>query len=105
MSLSEIDTIILVMMENRSFDHMLGYLSVDGSLPVDGIQKDPAWSEKYANVGPSGSIRPYELGASEQSFADPQHDEVSISLQINSGTAGGAAQMGGFVSSYVKYCD
>ena len=27
-TLDQIDTIVIVMMENRSFDHMLGYLSL-----------------------------------------------------------------------------
>lgn len=104
MSLSEIDTIVIAIMENRSFDHMLGYLSGEGILPVDGIQKDAAWSQKFANLGPGGSIQPYALNVGDQSFADPQHDEASIALQIGTPTAGGAApQMGGFVSSYVKY--
>lgn len=30
MSLSNIDTIVIAILENRSFDHMLGYLSVEG---------------------------------------------------------------------------
>jgi phospholipase C len=103
MGLSGIDTIVIVIMENRSFDHMLGYLSAEGILPVDGIQADAAWSQKFANPGPSGPIQPHSLGAHDQSFADPQHDEASIALQIGTPTVGGAApQMGGFVSSYLK---
>jgi phospholipase C len=35
MSLSKIKHIIVVMMENRSFDHMLGYLALGGH-PSDG---------------------------------------------------------------------
>ena len=36
MALSDIETIVIVIMENRSFDHLLGYLSLDGRLPVEG---------------------------------------------------------------------
>ena len=104
MSLSDIDTIVIVIMENRSFDHVLGYLNAEGILPVDGIQADVTWLQKYANPAPSGPIQPHALNVGDQSFSDPQHDEVSIALQIGTPTAGGAApQMGGFVSSYLKY--
>jgi phospholipase C len=34
MALSDIDAILIVIMENRSFDHMLGYLSLDVVLNV-----------------------------------------------------------------------
>jgi phospholipase C len=87
MSLSEVDTIVIVIMENRSFDHMLGYLSAEGSLKVDGIQADAAWLRKFANPGPSGPIQPHTLNVGDQSFADPQHDEASIALQIGTPTA------------------
>jgi len=104
MSLSNIDTIVIAIMENRSFDHMLGYLSAEGILAVDGIRTDPAWLKKYANPAPSVPIQPHALGPGDQSFSDPQHDEASIALQIGTPTAGGGApQMGGFVSSYLKY--
>jgi hypothetical protein len=32
--LEKIDHIVVLMMENRSFDHMLGYLSLDGATPL-----------------------------------------------------------------------
>ncbi len=35
--LAGVDTIVVVMMENRSFDHMLGALSLEEGLPVDGL--------------------------------------------------------------------
>jgi phospholipase C len=33
-ALAQIEHIVVVMLENRSFDHMLGYLSLDGRRPV-----------------------------------------------------------------------
>ncbi len=37
-NLSKIDHIVVLMMENRSFDHMLGYLKLDGVMPeVEGL--------------------------------------------------------------------
>jgi phospholipase C len=43
-----IDTIVVVLMENRSFDHLLGYLSLSGANPgVDGLQNTPGWMEAH----------------------------------------------------------
>ena len=41
--LSQIKNIVILMMENRSFDHMLGYLSLPpaGRAEVDGQSLDP----------------------------------------------------------------
>jgi phospholipase C len=35
-ALADIDTIVIVIMENRSFDHMMGYLSLGGVKAVEG---------------------------------------------------------------------
>jgi phospholipase C len=38
-NLSKIDHIVVLMMENRSFDHMLGFLSIDeGRTDVEGLK-------------------------------------------------------------------
>src|SRR5687768_17777142 len=38
-NLEKIDHIVVLMMENRSFDHMLGYLELEGANPdVDGLE-------------------------------------------------------------------
>jgi len=46
--LSKINNIVIVMMENRSFDHMLGYLSLDPSnrTDVDGQSLDKGKKDK-----------------------------------------------------------
>lgn len=36
--MTKIDHIIVLMLENRSFDHMLGYLRLNGWQDVDGLQ-------------------------------------------------------------------
>ena len=39
-NLEKIDHIVVLMMENRSFDHMLGYLKLDGVMPeVEGLER------------------------------------------------------------------
>ncbi|MFM0404408.1 alkaline phosphatase family protein [Paraburkholderia aspalathi] len=49
MPVDNIKTIIIVMMENRSFDHVLGYLSLDGK-DVNGLSADPTWLENFTNL-------------------------------------------------------
>src|SRR5215467_9315536 len=39
-NLEKIDHVVVVMLENRSFDHMLGYLSLTGERPeIDGLRR------------------------------------------------------------------
>jgi len=48
-----IDTVVVVILENRSFDHTLGYLNLPSSerIPLEGLQSDPAWLQQHANTG------------------------------------------------------
>mmetsp|Transcript_12052 Transcript_12052/g.18090 ORF Transcript_12052/g.18090 Transcript_12052/m.18090 type:complete len:568 (+) Transcript_12052:120-1823(+) len=86
----KITQIIVLMMENRSFDHMLGYLEgVEGipkgqSCPID--PNDPS----------KGSI-PIQPKGYDISPDDPPHNYESIALQLNNG------QMNGFVSTQLQY--
>lgn len=98
-TLKNIKNIIVVMMENRSFDHMLGYLSLDpsqggkGRVDVDGY-------------GPKSSYIPNSLG--DQTFASfpisdpafvhhsPPHEHDLVVGQLNGGA------MNGFVQEYAQ---
>jgi len=82
MSLADIDTIVIVIMENRSFDHMLGYLNLPGSeqIPSEGLQSDPAWTAAIANVEAGVTYRPHLLAPEVQTIADPLHTQESIGL-------------------------
>jgi phospholipase C len=104
MSLADIDTIVIVIMENRSFDHMLGYLALPGPghLPVEGVSDDPAWRGKYANFTSKPAeppVEPHPLGADVSGEPDLPHNWDPVSHQINTTTAGGVP-MGGFVQAY-----
>jgi phospholipase C len=47
-NLDRIEHIVVLMLENRSFDHMLGYLSLDDeNSKVDGLQHTPEFSNSY----------------------------------------------------------
>jgi phospholipase C len=95
-----IDTIIVVIMENRSFDHMLGYLSLPGPgrLAVEGLSADPVWLREHAN----GGVEPFAISAA-QAIEDPPHEQATIALQLGRPTTpGGPCPMNGFVESYLK---
>jgi phospholipase C len=92
-----IDTLVVVILENRSFDHMLGYLGLagPGQMPVEGLRSDPAWLQQHANSG----VEPFEF--SLQKIDDPPHEKATIALQIGTpATPGGLFPMNGFVESY-----
>jgi phospholipase C len=100
--LSAIRTIVIVMLENRSFDHMLGYRSLAqfGNLNVEGLKDDPAWNAGVAN--PYKGAR-FPLWHSTDPFnalpGDPPHERKNIELQLGQKTVAGYA-MDGFVENY-----
>lgn len=107
MALSDIETIVVVMLENRSFDHMLGYLSLPSTpqpMAVEGLNDDPQWLEDRENVYGGNEYACFPLDPNTQTISDPQHDHTSIAEQINTASAKGAVpKMGGFVASYATY--
>ncbi len=97
--LARIETVIVVMMENRSFDHALGYLSRSGGrADVDGI-KDDAWCMSQRNEGRDGAYPPYRLARLD--IPDPPHDLEAIRRQLTP-PPGRAEWMRGFVQSYAR---
>src|SRR5689334_21081768 len=98
--LAEIETIVVVMMENRSFDHMLGYLSLSGRTDIDGLQKDAAgnWPANYGNPWEGRARWPYEL-TSAVVKPDPGHTRPAMASQLNQ-QPGGICKMDGFVQSF-----
>jgi len=88
-ALGSIKRIFVLMLENRSFDHMLGYLSLKGALPVNGLRHplDPhtnTYNGQPYPLFPLTSLR----------VPDPLHDRQHIRIQIDGGS------MHGFVASY-----
>ena len=102
--LSAIKTIVIVMLENRSFDHMLGYRSLAkfGGLKLDGLKDDKAWNERVAN--PYEGTR-YPFFHSTDAFnampGDPPHEREHIALNLGKKTSTGYA-MDGFVENYAR---
>jgi phospholipase C len=99
--------IVVVMMENRSFDHMLGYLEREGMSDVDGL------NGSEFNFGPDGSKVPVTAfdatdhtlqrhGEALQKRLDPDHSRAGVQTQIGPGYAKTRhGPNGGFVKSFV----
>jgi phospholipase C len=94
---AKIDHLVVLMMENRSFDHMLGFLKTTG-YDIDGL------SGTETNPDNSGaSVRVSADAHYAGDFrADPGHDFISVNEQIfgNSQGTGGGPFMQGFVKAY-----
>src|SRR5438309_7486449 len=95
--LDQLKHIVVLMMENRSFDHMLGSLkAVDPR--IDGV------TDQLSNTDTTGaSVKPQPLAEFQgQLNPDPDHHFPAVDLQIFGGDASPtrAPNMQGFVKSY-----
>ncbi|MEJ7811492.1 MAG: alkaline phosphatase family protein [Gemmatimonadaceae bacterium] len=94
-NLEKVDHIVVLMLENRSFDHMLGYLSLEGGrADIEGLQ--PRMKNEHEGVA-------YEIRhLTKTTFpADPCHRWQCVADQINWDPTGLGA-MDGFVRSYAQ---
>jgi len=90
-NLRKIEHIVVLMLENRSFDHMLGHLSLEnGRAEIDGLQ--PGMSNRYRNK--TYKIRHLQRTALTKP-EDPCHGGACTAEQISGG-------MGGFVANFAK---
>jgi phospholipase C len=84
--LAGIDHIVVLMQENRSFDHMLGYLHLNGRQDIDGL------TGTESNQAPDGSIHQVHPLGSRTAFAneaeDPDHSGPSVDAQVANGCSG-----------------
>jgi phospholipase C len=98
--LSLIKTIVIVMMENRSFDHLLGYLSLPpfNRPNVEGLQNMAEIVSEYNghNYRPFLLTDPYTLIE-----ADPPHEREDMAIQIGE-NENGTYRMDGFVKNYAN---
>ena len=93
---SAIDTIVVVMMENRSFDHLLGFLSheaFDARPDVNGLHQHSS-SFAWDNADAAGNL--YGPTATPDGYlpCDLPHSRAQIAAELNGGA------MNGFVQSY-----
>lgn len=85
----DIETVVFVMMENRSFDHYLGSLALEGR----GFDRVDGLRPGLSNASPRGvNVAPFHLA--ERCIADPPHSWTSSFEQVNGGA------MDNFVREY-----
>jgi len=94
---AQLKHLVVLMMENRSFDHMLGALkAADGRIDgVDGSQSNPDTTGAQVPVQPLADYQ-------GQLDPDPDHHFPGVDLQLFNGdtTPNRVATMQGFVKSY-----
>ena len=98
--LAQIKTIIVLMMENRSFDHMLGYLRLPaygGHTNVDGVRDDQVWLNAVANKWERKAYPPGPLQKAR--IYDPPHERAYIERQLGVPGADGVFPLDGFIAS------
>ena len=87
-NLDKISNIVVLMLENRSFDHMLGYLSLEGARgDIDGLRAE------FSNEHDGRSYPVHHLGCTAIAD-DPDHSAGSVDLQV------GGGRMNGFAASF-----
>lgn len=91
-----IDTIVVLMMENRSFDHLLGFLShesFDGRGDIDGLHQHSD-NFDWDNADAQGNL--YAPTATRDGYlpCDLPHSRTQVAQQLNAGA------MNGFIQSY-----
>jgi phospholipase C len=96
--LERINHIVVLMLENRSFDHTLGYLALpehrgQRPVPVEGLQPgDPRFV--LTHDGATYEPNPLDEAALAQAKLDPPHGHGTVRKQINGGS------MDGFVTAF-----
>jgi phospholipase C len=94
--------LVVLMMENRSFDHMLGYLKT-AAYPVEGLNGDE--TNLPADGGLAIRVSPNARSINDLN-PDPAHEFPDINVQIfgnPDGTDTGQAKMQGFVQNYATH--
>lgn len=95
-AIDRIKHLVLLMMENRSFDHMFGFLK-SAEYKIDGLNGDE--SNPDANGKPVTVSRDAQYSGDLN--PDPGHDFLDVNEQIFGNRSGaGAANMQGFVKNY-----
>jgi phospholipase C len=90
-NLDRIEHVVVLMLENRSFDHMLGYLKLEAGLPVEGLE--PSMSNKHdGKTYKVHHLKKTKLAGNQ----DPGHGGSDVKEQLSNGN-------GGFVSNYAKH--
>ena len=93
--LSQIDHIVVLMLENRSFDHMLGYLSLPPALGGKGRTDVDGLTGNETNEDKNGVPFPVKRMVFPKMNGDPCHEWDCVEEQLNNDN-------GGFLKNYAK---
>jgi phospholipase C len=102
--------VVVVMMENRSFDHMLGYLLREGMTELDGLtgaelNLDRAHRPIRVHAFDADASKVQRPGEALQKKLDPDHSPKGVGLQVGSGYGAAGTTNGGFVRSFIESRD
>jgi phospholipase C len=92
-----IQHLVVLMLENRSFDHMLGFMKATNSA-IDGLNGDE-WNYPARELDPNVVVTP-DAGDVHDLTPDPHHDFDDVTAQIFSSGPTMLADMRGFVRDY-----
>jgi phospholipase C len=98
---SSIEHVIVLMLENRSFDHMLGFMR-SPSYQINGLTGDETNPRDPAHLDPTQNVKASNDAGFIFSY-DPGHDFHDVNLQLFDNPAGPPARSlpnGGFILSY-----
>ncbi len=110
----QLGTVVILMLENRSFDHMVGHLSlIAPELPVDGLVAPPGsavdytkvnaqvQNGQYLNVSQVDGVLHYPFHMADNALTtDLPHDRIDVGTQLGKLSAAGQYPMSGFVDAY-----
>ncbi|MBA3345303.1 MAG: hypothetical protein H0T44_08380, partial [Gemmatimonadales bacterium] len=100
MGMEQIEHFVLVMMENRSFDHYLGALNLppENRMDVEGLGRSQLPPNRHLNDPDSDpGVQPWPLDEVRLDFLDPPHEAPEVRGQWKAG------EMSGFVSAYEAF--
>ncbi len=90
-----VSTVVIAMTENRSFDHMLGHLRLEGIVPVDGLEPP---LEAYQNPYQGRAYHPFPRQRDDPLASDLPHEWDQVAVQLGADPFA----MGGFVEAYAR---
>ncbi|MFL6447111.1 MAG: alkaline phosphatase family protein [Bryobacteraceae bacterium] len=96
-----IQHLVVLMLENRSFDHMLGFMR-SPSYPINGLTGSESNPRDPAHIDPSQNVKVSDDAGFIFSY-DPGHNFPEVNLQLFDNPAGPPATSvpnGGFILSY-----
>jgi phospholipase C len=110
--LKKIKHIVVLMMENRSFDHMLGYLELEGMKGVNGLSGPDVnfnLDKNRKSIGihafDADGTKVQRPGEALQKKLDPDHSPKGVAVQVGYGygdKSKGDRTMGGFVRNFIE---